>query len=146
MQKNRAVFITPKMRLSDLQPSIPGYTRFIGTYFFGGEKNATVDTGPTSAIPNLLLRLAELDITPEWIDYIILTHIHIDHAGGVGTALRRMPNAKVLAHARARSHLIDPTMLWEAATLTSLGLRNRAHSSTLDGFPGSQSRSGRTFL
>ncbi len=62
---------------------------------------------------------------PSEIDYIILTHIHIDHAGGAGTALRDMPRAKVLAHSQALRHLVDPTKLWEASlkTLGDLALQ-----------------------
>ena len=76
-------------------------------------------------MPNLLSALATLNMSPEEIDYIILTHIHIDHAGGVGTAIGEMSRAKVLAHSRARSHLIDPTMLWKASveTLGALALK-----------------------
>ncbi len=71
-------------------------------------------------MPNLLSALAELHISPENIDYVILTHIHIDHAGGTGTAIGKMRHAKVIAHNRARSHLIDPTRLWKAS-LETLG-------------------------
>ena len=117
--------ITPTLRLLNLQPPIPGYKRFIGAYLFSGEKNAIVDVGPTAAIPNLLSALTEAGISPKEIDYIVLTHIHIDHAGGVGTVIKELSNAKVLAHSRARSHLIDPTMLWEGSlkTLGDLALK-----------------------
>ena len=94
---------------------MPGYKQFIGMYLFRGEKTAVIDVGPKSAIPYLLSAIAELGINPKEIDYIILTHVHIDHAGGVGMAIKEMSNAKVLAHSRARSHLIDPTVLWEAS-------------------------------
>jgi glyoxylase-like metal-dependent hydrolase (beta-lactamase superfamily II) len=77
-----------------------------------------VDVGPKSAIPHLLSAITELGISPKEIDYIVLTHVHIDHAGGVGIAIREMSNARVLAHSRARSHLIDPTVLWEASLKT----------------------------
>ncbi|GAI42166.1 unnamed protein product, partial [marine sediment metagenome] len=90
--------ITPNLKLLDLNPPIPGYDKFIGSYLFCGEKSAIVDVGPKSAIPNLLAALSELHIAPGEIDYVILTHIHIDHAGGVGTALREMSRAKVVAH------------------------------------------------
>ena len=73
---------------------------------------------PARPIPNLLSLLAKLDISPAEIDYIILTHIHIDHAGGAGTAIKEMSRAKLLAHGRARSHLIDPTILWKASRQT----------------------------
>lgn len=63
----------------------------------------------------MLSALSELNISPGEIDYIILTHIHIDHAGGAGTAIREMSAARVIAHSRARSHLIDPTRLWRAS-------------------------------
>ena len=110
--------ITPTLKLLDLHLPIPGYEKFIGAYLFCGEKNAIVDVGPTTSIPNLFSALAELHMGPEEIDYIILTHIHIDHAGGAGTAIRKMVRAQVLAHSRARSHLIDPTALWNASLKT----------------------------
>ena len=87
-------------------------------YLFSGEKNALVDIGPAVATPNLLSALTRVGMNPEDIDYIVLTHIHIDHAGGVGTAIKKLTNAKVLAHSRARSHLIDPTPLWKASLKT----------------------------
>ena len=110
--------ITPNLKLLNLQPPIPGYGKFIGAYLFCGEKNAVIDVGPKAAIPNLLHALTELNLSPNEIDYIILTHIHIDHAGGVGTAAREMSRAKVLAHSRAVPHLVDPTMLWQNSLKT----------------------------
>jgi glyoxylase-like metal-dependent hydrolase (beta-lactamase superfamily II) len=110
--------ISPTLKLIDLQPPIPGYERFIGAYLFCGEKKAIVDPGPASAIPQLLSALAQLKTSLNEIDYVILTHIHIDHAGGAGTALREMPRARVLAHSLALRHLIDPTRLWEASLKT----------------------------
>jgi glyoxylase-like metal-dependent hydrolase (beta-lactamase superfamily II) len=94
-------------------------------YLFCGERKAIVDPGPKSAIPNLLSALAEVNIRPDEIDFIILTHIHIDHAGGAGTALRDMPRARVFAHSQALRHLVDPARLWEASlkTLGDLALQ-----------------------
>jgi glyoxylase-like metal-dependent hydrolase (beta-lactamase superfamily II) len=107
--------ITPNIRLLYLQPPIPGYKKFIGPYLISDEKNAVVDTGPTAALPSLLSALNEADINPEDIDYIVFTHIHIDHAGGAGGVARALPNARVLAHSRAHEHLINPSALWEAS-------------------------------
>jgi len=117
--------ITPGLKLLNLQPPIPGYGKFIGAYLFQGDKNAIIDAGPTAAIPNLLQGLTELNLSPDEVDYILLTHIHIDHAGGVGTALREMSKAKVLAHSRAVPHLLDPTVLWQNSlkTLDELALK-----------------------
>jgi len=113
--------VTPALTLIDTQPPIPGQTiRFLGTYLFCSDKTAIVDIGPKAAVPNLLAALPRLGVHADDIDYIVLTHIHIDHAGGTGTALHAMRNAQVLAHSRARSHLIDPSALWEGS-LKALG-------------------------
>jgi glyoxylase-like metal-dependent hydrolase (beta-lactamase superfamily II) len=107
--------ITPNIRLLHLLPPIPGYSKFIGPYLLSGEQNAIVDIGPTTALPALLSALEKVEIKAEDINYILFTHIHIDHAGGAGAAAKAMPNAKVLAHSRARAHLVDPATLWEAS-------------------------------
>ena len=110
--------ITPTLKLIYLEPSILTYSKMLGAYLFCGEKNAIVDIGPKYALPNLLQALAELNLSPKAIDYILLTHIHIDHAGGVGTVLKEMTSAKILAHSKAVPHLIDPTRLWKASLKT----------------------------
>jgi glyoxylase-like metal-dependent hydrolase (beta-lactamase superfamily II) len=112
--------ITPNHKLINLQPPIPGYGRFLAAHLFYGERMALVDVGPRVAIPNLLNSLRGQGISPQQIDYIILTHIHIDHAGGAGTAIRDMSKAKVVAHKRAIAHLVDPAVLWKAS-LETLG-------------------------
>jgi len=64
------------------------------------------------------LALAELNISPEKIDYVVLSHIHIDHSGALGAALKQMVNAKVIVHASGIDHMVDPTLLWEASVKT----------------------------
>jgi glyoxylase-like metal-dependent hydrolase (beta-lactamase superfamily II) len=115
MAEPEILTVTPNIRLLHLQPPIPGYNKFIGPYLVSGEKNAVVDTGPTAAIPSLLSALKKAAINPEDIDYIVFTHIHIDHAGGAGGVAKALPNAKVLAHSRAHAHLINPAALWESS-------------------------------
>ncbi len=110
--------ITSTLKSLSLNPNIPGYERFFSTYLLLGEKKAIVDTGPASAVPSLLSELESLAVKPDEIDYIILSHIHMDHSGGAGTAIKEMSNAKVVAHERARPHLIDPAKLWEASQKT----------------------------
>jgi len=110
--------ITPNLKLLNLQPPIPGYQNFIGAYLFCGERKAIVDVGPRAAVPGLMSALAELGIGPDEIDYVVLTHIHMDHAGGVGTSLSKMNRAQVVAHGSACSHLIDPIGLWEGSLKT----------------------------
>ncbi len=118
MEDSRIYTITPTLRLLDISPPIAGYERFMGAYLFSGEKKALVDVGPRVTIPSLISALAELGISPGEIDYIILTHIHIDHAGGTGTALEEMKRARVVVHSRAIPHLVDPTRLWESSLKT----------------------------
>lgn len=107
------------------QPPIPGYGRFICSYLLLGGKKVLVDPGPAAAVPGLLEALDEAGVKPEEIDYIVLTHIHMDHAGGTGEAIKRMPHAAVIAHGRAIQHLVDPQKLWDASlkTLGELALK-----------------------
>jgi glyoxylase-like metal-dependent hydrolase (beta-lactamase superfamily II) len=112
--------ITPAVKLLNSRPDIPGYGDFIGTYMVAGEKRALVDVGPRSAVSGVLASLRDAGVSPGAIDYIILTHIHIDHGGGTGTALRAMQNARVLMHPRGRQHMVNPAALWQAS-LDTLG-------------------------
>src|SRR3954469_13714723 len=54
---------------------------------------AIVDTGPNTAVPLILAALDELDVAPEAVEYLFLTHVHLDHAGGAGALMRALPNA-----------------------------------------------------
>jgi glyoxylase-like metal-dependent hydrolase (beta-lactamase superfamily II) len=86
---------------------------------------AFVDTGSNSSLPNALDALQQLGLTPASVDYVLLTHIHLDHAGGAGTMMAAFPNAKLVVHPRGARHMIDPTKLM-AATEQVYG-RERAH-------------------
>jgi glyoxylase-like metal-dependent hydrolase (beta-lactamase superfamily II) len=107
--------VAPNIKLLHLQPPIPGYNKFIGPYLISGKKNALVDTGPSAAIPSLLCALSKINMNPDDIDYVVFTHIHIDHAGNAGGMARELPNARIVAHSRAHEHLINPTALWQAS-------------------------------
>ena len=72
---------------------------------------AFVDTGAAPAVPLLLAALQARGLTPACVDWIWLTHIHLDHAGGAGALLAHLPNATVVVHPRGVSHLVDPTRL-----------------------------------
>ncbi len=96
----------------DLQTG--GLHNLIASYVLKGDKTIIVETGPSSSIPNLLAGLGEIDIRPADVAYIALTHVHVDHCGGVGTLLRSLPNAKVIVHPKGASHLKDPAKLWSA--------------------------------
>jgi glyoxylase-like metal-dependent hydrolase (beta-lactamase superfamily II) len=72
---------------------------------------AFVDVGTNSSVPYLLGALDELGIGREDVDYLLLTHVHLDHAGGAGTLMRELPNARALLHPRGAPHMIDPARL-----------------------------------
>ena len=72
---------------------------------------AFVDTGTSLSVPRLLAALAEKDLSPVDVDYVFLTHVHLDHAGGAGELMRHLPNAKALVHPRGAAHLADPAKL-----------------------------------
>jgi glyoxylase-like metal-dependent hydrolase (beta-lactamase superfamily II) len=92
--------------------SIPGAG---AVYFLTEDKRALVDTGPATSAEVILRGIQQAGFKSEEIDYIILTHIHLDHAGGTGTLLQHMPLAKVLVHHRAIKHLVDPSKLVNSA-------------------------------
>jgi len=81
---------------------------------------AFVDCGANSSVPNLMAALGEHDIAPDAVDYLLLTHIHLDHAGGAGALMRDLPNATVVVHPRGAAHLSEPAKL-EAGTRATYG-------------------------
>ena len=94
---------------------IGGFRNLICSYILDGEKPLLVESGPTSSIPKLLSGLEELHIKPQDVEYVAVTHIHLDHGGGAGTLLKHLPNAKVIVHPRGMPHLIDPERLWPSS-------------------------------
>ena len=104
--------------LVSLPVDIPGFDGFIGTWVCSGHPKIIVDPGPSVTVPALLAALAELDFGSP--DMILLTHIHIDHSGGVGDLAAAFSQATVVCHPRAVAHLIDPRRLWQGS-LTTLG-------------------------
>lgn len=72
---------------------------------------AFIDTGPNAAVPRLLAALDALGIERGCVDYVIPTHVHLDHAGGVGLLMQSLPNARLVIHPRGARHMIDPSAL-----------------------------------
>jgi glyoxylase-like metal-dependent hydrolase (beta-lactamase superfamily II) len=75
---------------------------------------AFVDTGSNASLPHALEALAALGLAPAAVDYVILTHIHLDHAGGAGAMMATFPNARLVVHPRGARHMIDPAKLMAA--------------------------------
>jgi glyoxylase-like metal-dependent hydrolase (beta-lactamase superfamily II) len=92
-----------------------GFRQFIGSWVLrDGDCAAVIDPGPPATIPVLARALAELGISR--LPYILLTHIHVDHAGGTGHLLRYYPRAAVVCHPGGMRHMVDPGKLWEATS------------------------------
>lgn len=72
---------------------------------------AVVDTGSNASLGNALAALEQLDLGPEAVDYVILTHIHLDHAGGAGAMMDAFPAARLVVHPRGSRHMSDPSQL-----------------------------------
>ena len=81
-----------------------------------GGRAAFIDTGTNHAVPRLLATLAALGLAPDAVDWVIPTHVHLDHAGGAGLLMQRLPRARLLVHPRGARHMIDPSALWAGAT------------------------------
>jgi glyoxylase-like metal-dependent hydrolase (beta-lactamase superfamily II) len=76
---------------------------------------AFIDTGTNFAVPRLLAALADLGLAPGAVDYVIPTHVHLDHAGGAGLLMQSLPHATLLVHPRGARHMIDPQALYQGA-------------------------------
>ncbi len=72
---------------------------------------AFIDVGPASTLARLLEALEARGLGPEAVDWVVLTHVHLDHAGAAGALMARLPRARLLVHPRGARHLIDPSRL-----------------------------------
>ena len=85
----------------------------LGTYLIRGEKSAVIDPGPAPLVPGVIEALEATGVTH--LDYVLLTHIHLDHAAGCWKMLEGYPDAIIHCHPRGAAHVIDPTRLLAAA-------------------------------
>lgn len=77
---------------------------------------AFIDTGSNDALPNALSALKKVGLDVSAVDYVILTHIHLDHAGGAGSLMRAFPKAKLVVHPRGARHMAEPAKLVAGVT------------------------------
>lgn len=80
------------------------------------ERGAFVDVGTNYSVPYLLAALANAGLTPAQVDWVLLTHVHLDHAGGAGLLLEQLPNARLAVHPRGVRHMADPSALIAGAS------------------------------
>ena len=81
-----------------------------------GDRAALIDCGTNYSVPLLMLALQNKGIAPQQVQYLILTHVHLDHAGGAGQLMQKLPNATLLLHPRGTRHMVDPRILYASAS------------------------------
>jgi glyoxylase-like metal-dependent hydrolase (beta-lactamase superfamily II) len=104
--------VRDNLHLIDLNVTLEGFRKFISAWLYRlPGATLLVDPGPGSTIPDLVESLGKLGVSS--IDYVLLTHIHLDHAGGMGQLLEQYPDAQVNCHPRGIPHMVAPQKLWE---------------------------------
>jgi len=104
--------IHDNLYLIDIDQALEGFRKFISAWLcrVSGE-TLLVDPGPASTIPYLVEQLEQAGV--DRVDHVLLTHIHLDHAGGTGQFLKHFPDAKVNCHPKGIAHMVAPQRLWE---------------------------------
>jgi glyoxylase-like metal-dependent hydrolase (beta-lactamase superfamily II) len=109
-----AIEIAPGIR--QLDTLLGGMEELTAGFLIDGPMPALVETGSQSSVPAVHAALDALGLGPLDLRWIIVTHIHLDHAGGVGELARDFPNATVVVHERGARHLVDPSRLVDSAS------------------------------
>lgn len=92
-----------------------GHRGITAGYLIRGDRPCLVETGTALSAPTVVSSLAELGVGPADLATIVVTHIHLDHAGGVGDIAAAFPEAQVVVHERGARHLVDPEKLVRSA-------------------------------
>src|SRR5438094_2715104 len=88
-----------------------GRTRLTTGYLLSGRQPTLVETGPTTSVAAVLAGLQAIGLAASDLAHIVVTHIHLDHAGGVGTLAGHFPSAAIWVHERGAPHLANPERL-----------------------------------
>lgn len=103
--------VSDDLYLITLTPPLEGFVSFISAWLYRGDITYLVDVGPSSTAQGLISTLEDLNI--QHLDFILLTHIHLDHAGAIGEVAAHFPKTPIVCHPAGIPHLVDPTRLWE---------------------------------
>ena len=99
----------------EIDTLLGGWEQVTAGYLLEGPAPVLVETGSQTSVPALLDALAALGVRPDDLAGVVVTHIHLDHAGGVGDVARAFPGATVYVHEKGARHLVDPTRLVNSA-------------------------------
>jgi glyoxylase-like metal-dependent hydrolase (beta-lactamase superfamily II) len=99
----------------EIDTLLGGWTRMTAGYLIEGPAPVLVETGSQSSVPALLAALKEHGVSPDELAGVAVTHIHLDHAGGVGDVAAAFPRATVYVHGKGARHLVNPERLVSSA-------------------------------
>lgn len=92
-------------------------SRFDAAYLVVQDGHAAfIDCGTNHSAPRLLAALEHAGLGVGDVDWLVLTHVHLDHAGGAGELMAKLPHARLAVHPRGARHMVDPSKLWAGAT------------------------------
>jgi glyoxylase-like metal-dependent hydrolase (beta-lactamase superfamily II) len=100
----------------EIDTLLGGWARVTAGYLIEGSAPVLIETGSQSSVPVLLESLARIGVGASELAGVAVTHIHLDHAGGVGDVARAFPNATVYVHEKGARHLADPARLIDSAS------------------------------
>jgi glyoxylase-like metal-dependent hydrolase (beta-lactamase superfamily II) len=112
-----------RCRLVEIEQELAGLDHFIGSWVYRDDITFVVDVGPAQSGGRFIGTLEAMGI--DRVDYVLLTHIHLDHGGALAVVVERFPEARAVCHDRAVEHLVDPTKLWEGSLAV---LKDRAEA------------------
>ncbi|HEY1443715.1 MAG TPA: MBL fold metallo-hydrolase [Acidimicrobiales bacterium] len=111
--------VPPPRRIADgvleIDTMLGGWERVTAGYLIEGSAPVLIETGSQTSVPVLLAALAQIGVGPAELAGVAVTHIHLDHAGGVGNVAKAFPSATVYVHEKGARHLADPTRLIDSA-------------------------------
>ncbi|HXA73780.1 MAG TPA: MBL fold metallo-hydrolase [Acidimicrobiales bacterium] len=118
--------VPPPRRIADgvleIDTMLGGWERVTAGYLIEGSAPVLIETGSQTSVPVLLAALGQIGVGPAELAGVAVTHIHLDHAGGVGNVARAFPSATVYVHEKGARHLADPTRLIDSAARVYGGL------------------------
>ena len=116
MQEQPPVVFPVADGITAIDTFMGGRARYTAAYLLDAAEPTLVETGPGTSVEPVAESLAKLGMTSDELAHIVLTHIHLDHAGGVGQLAARFPSATVWVHERGAPHLVDPSRLVASTT------------------------------